>query len=136
MDKLTTTERSLLMARVRSKNTNAEMVVRKLVHQMGYRYRLHVKKLPGSPDLVFGRLGKIILVNGCFWHSHSCRAGRNRPASHTAYWLPKLKGNQRRDRSNAGKLKRAGWSVLRVWECQTRQIDTLSARLRRFLESA
>ncbi|MDQ6676293.1 MAG: very short patch repair endonuclease [Acidobacteriota bacterium] len=135
MDKLTKTERSLLMSRVRSKDSRPELIVRSMVHRMGFRYRLHASTLPGSPDLVFAGRKKIVFVHGCFWHGHSCRAGRNRPESNQGYWDIKLKRNMRRDRASSDKLRHAGWSVLRVWECQTRakQKDWLAHRLGSFL---
>src|SRR6266568_4891764 len=108
MDKLTKSERSGLMARIRSKDSKAELAVRSLVHRMGFRYRLHARDLPGTPDLVFRGRHKIVFIHGCFWHAHSCRAGQNRPASDKTYWDAKLDRNLKRDR-NAGRLRRAGW---------------------------
>jgi len=134
MDKLSIEERSNLMSRVRSQDSAAEMTVRKAVHRLGYRYRLHVRSLPGCPDLVFRSRKKIIFVHGCFWHSHSCRAGRNRPASKRGYWEDKLNRNAARDRSNAARLRRDGWKILSIWECQVRN-ENLSRRLKTFLES-
>jgi DNA mismatch endonuclease, patch repair protein len=135
MDKLTTAERSALMSRVRSKDSGPEMVVRRIVHRMGFRYRLHTAGLPGTPDLVFASRKKIVFVHGCFWHGHSCRSGRNRPASHTTYWDAKLERNVVRDRANAAKLRRLGWRVFSVWECQVREQERLAGRLRSFLEN-
>src|SRR5580698_1100547 len=111
MDKLTKTERSVLMSRIRSKDSKPELIVRRTVHRMGFRYRLHSNKLPGSPDLVFARRKKIIFVHGCFWHGHGCRAGRNRPESRQEYWDAKLERNMIRDRRNSSRLRRQGWSV-------------------------
>jgi len=133
VDKLTPAERSAHMARVRGVDTAPEMAVRRMVHAMGFRYRLHVPDLPGKPDLVFRRLHKIVFVHGCFWHGHSCRAGRNRPSSDQSYWITKLERNVARDQSHARKLRRAGWAVMTVWECQLKNPDRVAARLMNFL---
>src|SRR5688500_13022290 len=118
MDTLTTAERSRRMSQVRSKDTKPEMAVRRLVYGLGFRYRLHVRSLPGAPDLVFAPLRKIILVNGCFWHRHNrCSRGRSKPTSRAAFWGAKFDSNRRRDARNLRRLKAAGWSVLVVWEC-------------------
>jgi DNA mismatch endonuclease, patch repair protein len=116
-DVVSRSERSRIMAAVRSKDTAPEMVVRRLVHLLGYRYRLHVRGLPGAPDLVFPRLRKIINVNGCFWHLHGCPRCRM-PSSRRNYWVKKLQGNADRDKHNLRKLQRDGWKVLTLWECQ------------------
>jgi DNA mismatch endonuclease (patch repair protein) len=135
MDKLTKTERSALMSRIKSKDTKPELIVRSTVHRMGFRYRLHLKTLPGCPDLVFSRRKKVVFVHGCFWHGHKCRAGRNKPETHKSYWDAKFERNRRRDRLNSIRLKRDGWSVLTVWECQIRKRERLCRVLRSFLES-
>lgn len=135
-DTFTTAERSRIMAAVKGKHTTPEMVVRRIVHGRGYRYRLHVNSLPGAPDLVFPRLRKVIIVNGCFWHMHRC--GRCRiPASRRKYWVGKLQRNAARDKRTRRNLRRAGWQVLVVWECQTAmaQRERLELKLLRFLES-
>ena len=135
-DQFSVAERSRIMRRVKSTDTTPELVVRRLVHGMGYRYRLHYEDLPGKPDVVLPRHGKVIFVNGCFWHRHHCQSGRSMPASKVDYWQRKFERNVCRDRSNQRKLRRLGWSVLVVWECQTRvrQRETLRRRLSRFLE--
>lgn len=136
-DTVSNAERSRIMAAVKSTDTTPEMVVRRMVHGMGYRYRLHMASLPGVPDLVFPRLGKIIIVNGCFWHMHTC--GRCRiPASRRSYWVAKLNRNARRDRRTRRLLRRLGWQVLVVWECQTirRKAIPLQNRLMAFLTSS
>lgn len=131
MDPLSPAERSEQMRRVRGKDTTPEMVVRRLVHAMGHRYCLHVRGLPGTPDLVFPGLQKVIQVRGCFWHMHDC--GRCRiPTARRAYWVQKLEGNRRRDATADRRLRAAGWSVMVVWECQT--VATRRARLARRLE--
>ena len=135
MDRLTKDQRSYNMSRIRSKNTVPELTVRRLVHRMGGRYRLHDSKLPGRPDLVLKRYRKVILVHGCFWHGHSCKNGRGIPETNREYWLSKREYNRRRDKANLRKLRGDGWDVLIVWECQTRDVGALTARLRAFLRS-
>ena len=111
--------RSEIMRSVPSVDTKPEMVVRRLTHGMGYRYRLYRKDLPGKPDLVFPARRKIIFVHGCFWHQHSCARGNRRPKTRREYWLEKLKRNRRRDRANLASLREHGWDVMVIWECQT-----------------
>jgi DNA mismatch endonuclease (patch repair protein) len=134
-DQFSPAERSRIMRCVKSGDTTPEMVVRRLVHGLGYRYRLQNRDLPGSPDLVLPRLEKAILVHGCFWHRHACGAGQSMPASRVEYWDAKFARNVVRDRSNLRKLRRLGWSVLVVWECQTSapKREALRRRLERFL---
>lgn len=127
---LTLTER---MRRIRKTDTKPEMIVRRLVHALGYRYRLHDRKLPGHPDIVLPRHRKVILVHGCFWHRHDCPDGRKLPRSKPEYWGPKLARNRLRDEANATRLREMKWEVLVVWECQTRQEQELALRLKRFL---
>ena len=100
---------------------------------MGYRFVLHKRDLPGTPDLVFPRHKKVIFVNGCFWHRHSCKAGRPKPRQNAAFWDQKLEGNVKRDRISLRELKKQGWKVLNVWECQTENAGKLSLRLKTFL---
>ncbi len=126
-------QRSANMRRIRSKDTSPEMVVRRLVHGMGFRYRLHVQKLPGRPDLVFPRLKKIIQVQGCFWHQHSGCPQSHIPKSRIEYWRPKLTSNKRRDRNNDRALREEGWEVLTLWECELKNSAILSERLVQFL---
>lgn len=136
-DQFSPIERSRVMRAVKSGDTKPELVVRRLVHALGYRYRLHRRDLPGQPDLVFPRLGKVIQVHGCFWHRHRCDAGQSTPASRQEYWNEKFARNVERDRSNLRKLRRLGWSVLVIWECQTRvaKVTALRMRLERFLSA-
>src|SRR5690349_5159416 len=134
MDTLTREERSERMSRVRGRDTAPEGVIRRLVTELGYRYRLHGRKLPGRPDLVFARRRMVIFVHGCFWHRHGsarCRLARL-PKSRLDFWLPKLEGNRQRDRRNESALRRAGWRILVVWECQLRDTVSLARRVRRF----
>lgn len=134
MDTLTPEQRSRTMSRVRGKDTGPELTVRRMAHRMGLRYRLHGADLPGKPDLVFPRWKKVIFVHGCFWHGHRCKAGRRRPASNTDYWNRKLDRNKERDKQNRRALKRLGWEVLVIWECQLGDDYALRERLRAFFQ--
>lgn len=128
-------QRSFNMSRIRSKDTKPEMIVRSLVHQMGFRYRLHVKGMPGTPDLVLPAHGKIIFVHGCFWHRHRCRFGRVTPATNAEFWDEKRNGNVTRDRRHRRQLAADGWKILVIWECWTRDIEgKLIPRLTKFLQ--
>jgi DNA mismatch endonuclease (patch repair protein) len=122
------------MRRIQAKDTSPEMVVRRLVHGMGFRYRLHVADLPGKPDLVFPRLKRIIEVRGCFWRQHGKCIDSHIPKSRRNYWLPKLKRNERRDIENLRNQKEHGFRVLVVWECEVKKGKTLASKLRRFLD--
>lgn len=135
VDTIPRSRRSEIMARVRSKNTKPEKLVRKLVFAMGYRYRLHAKDLPGRPDLVFRRLRKVILVHGCFWHRHPGCALARLPKSRVDFWIPKLETNRKRDQRNMRALKKEGWTVLTLWECQLGDSGQLQNRVRRFLDA-
>lgn len=121
------------MASVGTHNTGPELILRKRLHRLGYRYAIHIAKLPGKPDLVFPVLGKIVFVHGCFWHGHTCRWGR-RPKSRPEYWGPKIAANRIRDARVASKARGMGWSVLIVWQCQLRDLDRAVQRVVRFLE--
>jgi DNA mismatch endonuclease, patch repair protein len=121
------------MSLVRSKDTKPEMVVRRLVHALGYRYRLHGSELPGRPDLVFKSRKKVIFVHGCFWHQHSCPSGNRIPKSRKEFWTAKLTGNVNRDRKAIVMLRRQGWRVLTLWECQMKNLGKLQRQLVRFL---
>jgi DNA mismatch endonuclease (patch repair protein) len=125
-------KRSAIMRAVKSADTKPEIIVRKLVHALGYRFRLHRKSLPGSPDLVFPSRKKVLFVHGCFWHAHRCKRGHRVPKTNTSYWLAKIGRNKARDARQIAALKRAGWRSLVIWECQLRKTD-LSKRLRTFL---
>ena len=123
------------MQSVSQKHTGPELVVRKLVHGAGFRFRLHRKDLPGSPDLVLPGRRKVIFVNGCFWHGHEgCSKGRL-PKTRKEYWYPKILRNKARDAEATTELKRCGWDVLTVWQCETRDIARLSTTLEKFLLS-
>jgi len=117
MDIWTKEKRSQVMSKIRGKNTRPERIVRRILTDMGFRYRLNVKTLPGKPDIVLRKYNAIILVHGCFWHLHSrCKDGRI-PKSRTEYWKPKLLGNKERDKKNILSLRRQGWRILKIWEC-------------------
>lgn len=130
MDVFTPEKRSQVMARIRAKNTKPEMAVRRALHALGYRFRLHVPHLPGKPDIVLARHRTIILVKGCFWHGHRCLKGRI-PEGNRPYWSAKLAGNIERDRRNERRLRALGWRVRTVWECSVRRWpeDTLRRRI-------
>lgn len=123
------------MSRVRSKDTSPEMTVRRLVHAAGYRYRLHGRGLPGTPDLVFAGRRKVIFVHGCFWHRHKHCALARLPKSRLAFWLPKLEENRKRDIRSRARLRKMGWSVLTVWECELKKVKKLEAAIRRYLDA-
>lgn len=132
-DRISEERRSALMRAVPTRNTTPELIVRRLLSRCGYRYRLHRKDLPGSPDIVFPGRKKVIFVNGCFWHSHrGCPKGRP-PKSRIDYWKPKLRTNQSRDRRNARLLKSMLWDVLVVWQCETKRPQSLLAKMEQFL---
>ena len=135
VDTVSSRRRSEIMARVRARDTGPELVVRRLVYSMGYRYRLHDRSLPGTPDLVFRRMHKLIFVHGCFWHRHTGCALARWPKSHTSFWRKKLLANKERDRLNLRRLRRDGWSVLVVWECQLEKPLPLRKRLGGFLHA-
>lgn len=126
-------QRSFNMSRIRNLDTRPEMVVRSLVHRMGYRYRLHRKDLPGKPDLVFPSRRKIIFVHGCFFHMHDCPYGCVTPKQNAEFWQNKRLSNVERDRKNVAALKSDGWTTLEVWECQTRTPEDVEKAIRKFL---
>lgn len=134
MDTLTPTERSERMGRVRGRDTKPELVVRRLVHSLGYRYRLHSRILPGRPDLVFAGRRKVIFVHGCFWHRHheSCPLTRM-PKTRLEFWRPKFEENKRRDEVNHDKLVQLGWEFLVIWECELKNPEALARRIESFL---
>lgn len=125
--------RRRLMANVRSADTKPEMSVRRIAHGLGYRYRLHVRSLPGSPDLVFPRKRKVIFVHGCFWHRHEGCGRTTFPKTRADYWNAKFSANVARDAAQAIALRGLGWSVLTIWECETRDQPTLRQMISHFL---
>lgn len=118
MDVLTAEQRRRCMSAIRGKDTAPEISLRKALHALGYRYRLHDASLPGKPDLVFSGKRKVIFVHGCYWHRHHCKSGRSVPATRRSFWTEKLEQNRKRDRVHLRALRRLRWSVLVVWQCQ------------------
>lgn len=135
MDTLTTEQRSERMSRVKGIDSEPELVVRRLAHRLGYRYRKHVRGLAGRPDIVFAGRRKIIFVHGCFWHRHDCQAGRRLPKSRIDFWTNKLERNRERDAQHLLQLAAEGWKVLVIWECETKDAARIEARLKRFLDA-
>ncbi|MGH9513207.1 MAG: very short patch repair endonuclease [Terriglobales bacterium] len=136
MDTISRERRSENMRRIRGKNTKPELIVRRELFRMGFRYRLHGTKLPGKPDVVFPKQRKAIFIHGCFWHNHSykhCKIARL-PKTNSGYWAEKLSRNVERDMARRAELRRLGWKVLVVWECQSKSIETHLGRIRRFLQ--
>lgn len=125
--------RSRTMRAVRSTDTKPEIAVRKLIHSLGYRYRLHRKDLPGTPDIVFPGRHSVIFVNGCFWHGHECARGSRVPKSNADYWIQKIDKNKNRDQRNSKKLKADNWKVLVIWECEVRHKNLLTEKIIQFL---
>jgi DNA mismatch endonuclease (patch repair protein) len=134
VDFLDRPSRSRLMSRIPQKNTKPELVVRSAVHRLGFRFRLHKRNLPGSPDLVFASRKAIVFVHGCFWHRHAGCGRSCIPKTRPGYWKAKLDRNVRRDRAAVRKLKKLGWRVLVVWECNTKNVRELEQKLTRFLD--
>lgn len=126
-------QRSRIMRAVKACDTTPEMIVRRLVHSMGYRYRLHRKDLPGKPDLTFQSRRKVIFVHGCFWHGHDCKRGARVPKTNQDYWETKIAKNRERDKRHDGDLRREGWQVLVVWECQIREPGAVAEQIKNFL---
>ncbi|TIL83465.1 MAG: DNA mismatch endonuclease Vsr [Mesorhizobium sp.] len=136
-DTLSAPDRSERMSRIRGTNTKPELVVRKIAHSLGFRYRVHRRDLAGTPDLVFVTKRKVIFVHGCFWHRHTdsdCKLARL-PKSRLDFWLPKLEGNAERDNKNQEKLKQMGWDVLVIWECQIKNCTSLPHTIQSFLRT-
>lgn len=123
------------MSRIKSRDTKPELLVRSLVHRLGYRFRLHRKNLPGKPDLVFSSRHKVIFVHGCYWHLHACKLGQVKPATNAEFWSAKREGNKIRDKKNEAALRALGWKVLNVWECETKDLAGVRKRVRKFLGS-
>lgn len=125
--------RSEIMGRVRSRNTSPERLVRHLLRELGYFYRLHRKNIPGNPDIVFIGRRKAIFVHGCFWHGHDCKRGARTPKTNREYWITKISRNRKRDELNGDELRRIGWQYLFIWECEVGEVDQLSRRICDFL---
>ena len=124
-------KRSQMMSGIKGQNTKPEMLIRRGLHRLGFRYRLHVAGLPGKPDLVFPRYRAVIFVNGCFWHGHDCPRGARMPQNNRAYWEAKISRNMARDRAALAALKKLGWTSRVIWECQTRDNAALSRLIAR-----
>ena len=120
------------MSRIGSKHTKPELVVRSLLHRLGYRFRLHRKELPGRPDIAFIGRKKAIFVHGCFWHGHGCKIGKL-PKSNLEFWAPKIERNRLRDREKRSELEQIDWAVEEVWQCEIKDIQSLDVKLRSFL---
>lgn len=133
MDRVDKTTRSKIMASVQTRNTGAEKAIRSMVHRLGYRCSLKRNDLPGKPDLTFVSRRKVIFVHGCFWHGHSCRYGRL-PKSRLAYWGPKIATNRQRDHRQTRQLRKMGWSVMIVWQCQLKREKVLTGKIKDFLD--
>lgn len=131
MDVHSKTKRSYNMSRIHSKDTKPEMIVRKLCHKRGLRFRLHRKDLPGKPDLTFKKYKTVIFVNGCFWHMHDCKYGNVSPKTNSEFWGKKRGKNTERDQRNALKLKSSGWRVLNYWECEIKNSEILNRKLKK-----
>jgi DNA mismatch endonuclease (patch repair protein) len=128
-------KRSEIMSRVKNKNTAPELFVRSALHRMGYRFRLQGSGLPGNPDIVLPRHKKVVLVHGCFWHGHSGCGRGERPSTNTRFWRAKIATNMARDKRVVNQLRRTGWGVLTVWQCQTTRNGSVQRRLRKFLKT-
>ena len=135
MDNLTPSARSQNMARIRSRNSKPELAVRSLLHRSGFRFRLHRKDLPGTPDIVLPKYNAAVFVHGCYWHRHKGCKYAYVPKSRVEFWMSKFEENTTRDERNINSLKTLGWHVLVVWECEVRHTEELSKKLHRFLEA-
>jgi DNA mismatch endonuclease (patch repair protein) len=122
------------MSHVRGKDTKPEMIVRRVLHRLGYRFRIHRRDLPGAPDLVFPSRRKVIFVHGCYWHRHECPKGRSVPASNTAFWLTKFQKTVQTDLKNIASLQKEGWQIHVIWECEVQKANDWQETTRRFLD--
>lgn len=134
VDRLSSAHRSWLMSKVRGKNTLPELAVRRIIHGLGFRFRLHYRGLAGTPDLVLPKLRTVIFVHGCFWHRHAGCSKASQPKTRRAYWISKFAANVARDESNRTELQRKGWRVLIVWQCELKDAERLARRLKGVLE--
>lgn len=132
VDNRTPDSRSRLMSRIGSKHTKPELTVRRLLHGMGYRYRIHRMDLPGKPDIAFSKRKKAIFIHGCFWHGHGCGIGRE-PKSNLEFWQPKLERNRERDQQKQSELEQIGWQVATFWQCELKDLQSLEDALVKFL---
>lgn len=132
-DNLTPAQRRACMQAIKGKDTTPERLVRSILHRLGCRFALHRADLPGKPDIVMPARRSVVFMHGCFWHGHGCARGRRMPATNVAYWQTKIQRNRNRDRRTIAALCRAGWRVLVVWECETRNPVQVSRRLAHFI---
>ena len=130
-DNLTAEQRRKNMSAIKSRHTKPEIIVRSMLHRLGFRFRLHNKKLPGKPDIILPKYKTVIFVHGCFWHQHKGCKRSTIPKSNTDYWIPKLTGNVKRDVQHKADLKKSGWNVAVVWECETKDADNLAKKLKK-----
>ena len=133
-DVLTPEQRAHCMSRIRGKDTKPEVILRRALHAKGYRFRLHRRDLPGTPDIVLPKYSTVINVHGCFWHMHDCRYGTVRPKTHAAFWEAKRQSTVERDKATNKNLHALGWRVLTVWECQTRDLGPVLRQIDKFLK--
>jgi DNA mismatch endonuclease (patch repair protein) len=132
-DSLTKSQRQICMSHNKSKGTSPELFIRKIISSLGYRCSLHRKNLPGCPDIIFPKRKKVIFINGCFWHRHSCKKGRSMPATRKKFWQQKFDETIKRDKKNKRELKKLGWKVLVIWECQIKKPEKLISKISKFL---
>lgn len=133
MDVFTKEKRSKIMSKIKGKDTRPEKVVRSLLHQMGYRFRLHRRDLPGNPDIVLPKHKKVIFVHGCFWHGHDGCPRAKRPSTNKKFWNEKLTKNIERDKKNQKELLKLGWQPLVVWQCQIKDLENLNEKIIHFI---
>ena len=134
VDNLTTEQRKRNMTAIKSRHTKPEIIVRSLLHRLGFRFRLHDQKLPGKPDIVLPKHKKIVLVHGCFWHMHDCKRGNVTPKTNVDYWQTKRFRNVARDIENLKIYKKEGWKTLTIWECEVKDLPKLETTLKKFLK--
>lgn len=132
VDRLSPEARSRLMSRIRSRDTSPEVRVRSLLHRLGYRFRIHRRDLPGTPDIVLPGRGVALFVHGCFWHGHICKVGKM-PKSRVDYWGPKIEANRARDARKKRQLRALGWKVIQIWECELKAPEALERKLKRLI---
>lgn len=132
-DKFSKETRSYNMSQIKSKDTKPEILVRKYLFSNGFRYKLHDNKLPGKPDIVLPKYRSVIFVNGCFWHGHKCKVGKRKPKSNTEYWYKKIDNNILRDKKNIRLLKKEGWRILTIWECEIKYQLKLQSKVSKFI---
>ena len=133
MDTVDPKKRSEIMSHIRGKNTKPELLIRSLLHRSGFRFRIHRRDLPGNPDIVLPKYKTVIFVHGCFWHGHDCKRGARLPKTNRDYWETKITRNRERDQQHDEELRRKGWRILVVWECQTKEPQAIAGQIKNFL---